>query len=73
VGKRRFPGRFRQYSGPQNRKLADLERRIDGHDTTIRLFFEAIRQLMAPPPPPPPKHAWNMDLTKAQKSGTSYL
>jgi hypothetical protein len=35
------------------RKLADLERRIEGHDTGIRSLFEAIRQLMTPPPAPP--------------------
>ena len=33
------------------RKLADLEQRIEGHDTAIRSLFDAIRQLMAPPPP----------------------
>ena len=30
-------------------KLADLERRIAGHDESVRTLFEAIRQLMAPP------------------------
>jgi hypothetical protein len=35
------------------RKLAELEQRIEGHDTAIRSLFEAIRQLMAPPPAPP--------------------
>ncbi len=35
------------------RKLAELEQRIEGHDTAIRSLFEAIRQLMSPPPPPP--------------------
>ena len=35
------------------RKLAELERKIEGHDTGIRSLFEAIRQLMAPPAPPP--------------------
>ena len=41
------------------RKLADLEQRIEGHDTAIRSLFDAIRQLMAPPPPrrPNPKSA----------------
>jgi hypothetical protein len=34
-------------------KLAELERRIEGHDTSIRSLFEAIRQLMTPPPPQP--------------------
>jgi hypothetical protein len=32
------------------RKLADLEKRIEGNDTSIRSLFEAIRQLMSPPP-----------------------
>ena len=35
------------------RKLADLEKRIEGHDTTIRSLFEAMRQLMSPPTTPP--------------------
>jgi hypothetical protein len=30
-------------------KLADLERKIAGHDESIRTLFGAIRQLMAPP------------------------
>jgi phage regulator Rha-like protein len=30
-------------------KLADLERKIEGHDEHIRTLFDAIRQLMAPP------------------------
>ena len=30
-------------------RLADLERKIEGHDESIRTLFEAIRQLMAPP------------------------
>lgn len=29
-------------------KLAELERRIESHDTSIQTLFEAIRQLMAP-------------------------
>jgi len=35
------------------RKLAELERRLEGHDASIRSLFEAIRQLMTPPPAPP--------------------
>jgi len=35
------------------RRLAELERRLEGHDASIRSLFEAIRQLMAPPPAPP--------------------
>ncbi len=33
-------------------KLADLERRIEGHDENIHNLFDAIRQLMAPPASP---------------------
>src|SRR5437016_4811139 len=36
------------------RELAELEQRIEGHDTAIRSLFEAIRQLMAPVPSPSP-------------------
>jgi hypothetical protein len=35
-----------------SRKLTDLERRIESHDSAIHSLFEAIRQLMAPPSPP---------------------
>lgn len=35
------------------RKLAELEKKLEGHDTAIRSLFEAIRQLMAPPPSEP--------------------
>ena len=31
-------------------KLAELERRVEGHDQAIRNLFEAIRQLLAQPP-----------------------
>ena len=30
-------------------KLAELERKVGGHDTQIQSLFEAIRQLMGPP------------------------
>ena len=33
-------------------KLAELERKIEGHDTSIRALFEAIRELAAPPAKP---------------------
>jgi len=33
-------------------KLAELERKLEGHHGQIRSLFEAIRQLMAPPPKP---------------------
>lgn len=32
-------------------KLAELERRLEGHDHAIHNLFEAIRQLLAPPQP----------------------
>ena len=34
------------------RKLAELEKRIEGHDEEIVALFEAIRQLMEPPEKP---------------------
>jgi hypothetical protein len=38
------------------RKLSELEKRIEGHNTDIRSLFEAMRQLMQPPEPDqPPK------------------
>jgi len=36
-------------------KLAELERRIEGHDSGIRTLFEAIRQLMKPQDKPRPQ------------------
>ncbi len=33
-------------------RLAELERRIESHDTSIRTVFEAIHELMAPPTEP---------------------
>ena len=33
-------------------KLVELERKIEGHDESIRTLFEAIRQLMIPPEKP---------------------
>jgi hypothetical protein len=33
-------------------KLTDLERKIEGHDASIRNLFDAIRQLMTPPEKP---------------------
>ena len=47
--------RLREALGPQKEviaKLADLEKKIAGHDKTIRTLFDAIRQLMAPPVKP---------------------
>lgn len=33
-------------------ELAEMERKIEGHDQQIRSIFDAIRHLMAPPEPP---------------------
>jgi hypothetical protein len=33
-------------------KLAEVERKIEGHDTSIRTLFDAIRELAAPPARP---------------------
>lgn len=35
-----------------NRKLAELERRLEGHDQGIKSLFAAIRELMTPPEEP---------------------
>jgi hypothetical protein len=43
--------RLREALAPQKElaaKLANLERKIAGHDESIRTLFEAIRELMAP-------------------------
>jgi hypothetical protein len=34
-----------------SQKLAELERKLEGHDGAIRNLFEAIRQLLSPPEP----------------------
>jgi hypothetical protein len=34
-------------------KLAELERKVEGHDEAIRSLVQAIRQLMGSPPPAP--------------------
>jgi hypothetical protein len=36
-------------------KLAELERKLQNHDQSIRSLVVAIRQLMAPPESEPPK------------------
>jgi hypothetical protein len=36
------------------RKLAELEQRIEGHDSAIKSLFDAIRELMEPPEPDRP-------------------
>lgn len=51
---RAFVGLRRMLSANEalTRKLAELERRLEGHDQAIRSLFDAIRQLMAPPVKP---------------------
>lgn len=34
------------------RKLAELERHLEGHDQAIKSLFDAIRELATPPPKP---------------------
>jgi DNA-binding PadR family transcriptional regulator len=36
-------------------KLAELERKIEGHDSSIRTLFDAIRELATPPATPRPE------------------
>ncbi len=31
------------------KKIEDMEKKVEGHDTAIKAVFEAIRQLMSPP------------------------
>ena len=52
-------------------KLAQLERKIEGHDVSIRTLFDAIRQLMAPPEKPRREigfHAIPKDTTDPSKA-----
>ena len=50
------------------RKLAELERRIAGHDENIRTLFQAIRQLMAAPEKPPKKIGFQLREKRAAYS-----
>ncbi len=47
-------------------KLGALERKIEGHDASIRTLFEAIRQLMAPPDPPRPQIGFHVRESRAR-------
>lgn len=50
--------RFRRLIGAQRelaRKVADLEKRMEGHDEDIRGLFETIEELMEPPPETRPR------------------
>lgn len=64
------------------RRLADIERKIDDHDESIRVAFDALRQLMTEPEPeakrigfqvggndnkPPPVRASSEEITAAER------
>ncbi|MCX6897747.1 MAG: ORF6N domain-containing protein [Verrucomicrobia bacterium] len=49
------------------RKLAELERKIEGHDTSIRTLFNAIRELAAPPAKSPREIGFHV-----REAGVSY-
>jgi hypothetical protein len=51
---RTFVGLRRLLAGNEalSRKLAELERRVEGHDKGIKSLFDAIRELMVPPEGP---------------------
>ncbi len=48
-------------------KLAEVERRVAGHDEHIQALFDAIRQLMTPPEPPPKQIGFHV-----KESGARY-
>ena len=47
-------------------KLAELERRVSGHDETIRSVVTAIRRLMGSPPPSPRRRAIGFRVEEAR-------
>jgi phage regulator Rha-like protein len=47
-------------------KLAELERKIEGHDTDIRSIFQAIRRLMEPPTRPKQKIGFRVEEPKVR-------
>jgi len=47
-------------------KLAELERKLEGHDAAIRNLFDAIRQLLTPPEPPRRAIGFHVKETKAR-------
>jgi hypothetical protein len=51
---RAFGGLRRLLAGNEllSRKLTELERRLEGHDTAIKSLFDALRKLMSPPAKP---------------------
>ncbi len=46
-------------------KLAELERKIEGHDTSIRALFDAIRELATPTAKPRPEIGFHVKEKKA--------
>ena len=52
-------------------KLAELERKIEGHDASIRTLFDAIRELMAPPVKPTREIGFHAIDKEATDDGTT--
>jgi hypothetical protein len=52
-------------------KLAELERRLEGHDEAIKTLFDAIRELMAPPLKPRREIGFHAVGKAATNSGTT--
>jgi hypothetical protein len=54
-------------------KLAELERKLQNHDESIRSLVVAIRHLMATPEPEPPKRRIGLDPVRDHKSCTMFM
>jgi len=52
-------------------KLAELERRVEGHDANIQELIEAIRELMVPPPATGRRIGFALSAGAAKDSGKS--
>jgi hypothetical protein len=52
------------------RKLAELERRLEGHDQAIKSLFDVIRELMSPPAKPRREIGFHTIGKEATKGGT---
>ena len=70
---RAFVGLRRLLAGNESlaRKLAELERSVEGHDQAIKSLFNAIRQLMAPPEKPRREIGFRASDKEAQDGGTT--
>jgi len=53
------------------RKLAELERRLESHDESIKSLFDAIRELMAPPAKPKREIGFHAIAKDRQQSRTA--